>query len=72
MCNGGLEQSFSRDYRFQKITIYWDKKTFRSRNNIAIEESNRDAALLVDSYPGMLLSPLGDLSHLSILYGYVS
>jgi hypothetical protein len=28
MCNGGLEQSFSCDYCFQKNTIYWDKRHF--------------------------------------------
>jgi hypothetical protein len=30
-------------------------------SNIAIEESNREAVLLVDSYPSMFLPPLGDL-----------
>ena len=33
-----------------------------------IEESNTDTVLLVNSFPGMLLPPFGDLSHTSILY----
>jgi hypothetical protein len=44
---------------------------FQQYNNIAIEESNRDVALLVDSYPGMFLPPFGDLSHTSIPYYYI-
>jgi hypothetical protein len=44
---------------------------FQQYNNIAIEESNRDVALLVDSYPGMLLPPFGDLSHTSVPYYYI-
>jgi hypothetical protein len=35
---------------------------------VIIEESKTDPALLVNSYPGMLLPPFGDLSHTSILY----
>jgi hypothetical protein len=41
---------------------------FQQYNNIAIEESNRDVALLVDSSHGTFLPPFQDLSHTSILY----
>ncbi|MDW0256969.1 MAG: hypothetical protein QN732_11585, partial [Nitrososphaeraceae archaeon] len=34
---------------------------------VVIEESKTDPALLVNSFPGMLLPPFGDLSHTSIL-----
>ena len=30
---------------------------------VVIEESNTDPVLLVNSYPGMLLPPFGNLSH---------
>jgi hypothetical protein len=35
---------------------------------MVIEESNKGDGTLIGSVPGMLLSPLGDLSHTSILY----
>jgi hypothetical protein len=41
---------------------------FQQYNNITIEESNRDVALLVDSSHGTFLPPFEDLSHTSILY----
>jgi hypothetical protein len=46
--------------KFFRGILYRDK-IFHPRNNIAIEESNRVVALLVDFYPSMLLPPFGDL-----------
>jgi len=68
-CNG-LEQFqlrllFSVEYY---ILAKKDISFQKQYSNIAIEESNWDVALLVDSYPSMFLPPLGDLSHPSILY----
>ena len=68
-CNG-LEQFQSAIIVFRRI-LYIGKKDIsfqKQYSNIAIEESNWDVALLVDSYPSMFLPPLGDLSHPSILY----
>jgi hypothetical protein len=49
-----------------KTWSMWGTKLNNLR--IVIEESNRDDGMNNAFLPGMLLSPLGDLSHTSILY----